>query len=179
MGSQGALLPMSHDTPSNEQSLEDTPALVVSGRVKWFDAVKGYGFIMIESPDEDLHELDVMIHVSILRKFGISAMTEESEVTCQVVRRPKGLQAVQIVSYEPHAIEDDDGSAEFETVSVKWFNRAKGFGFVNRADMPDTDVFIHMVVIRKAGLDDLTEGQSLSAVVEGGPKGYHVKAIKV
>ena len=63
----------------------------VSGSVKWFDPAKGYGFIL---PDDDLP--DVLLHVTCLRRGGFQTVHEGARVVCDVVRRPKGLQAVCI-----------------------------------------------------------------------------------
>ena len=63
----------------------------VSGLVKWFDSAKGYGFIL---PDDDLP--DVLLHVTCLRRGGFQTVHEGARVVCDVVRRPKGLQAVCI-----------------------------------------------------------------------------------
>jgi|TARA_R110000824_G_scaffold344668_1_gene531270 CspA family cold shock protein len=53
---------------------------------------------------------------------------------------------------------------------VKWFNGAKGFGFIARDDK-EKDVFVHVSALRKAGMDGLTEGQVITFEVEEGPKG--------
>ena len=63
----------------------------VSGSIKWFDASKGYGFIV---PDEDLP--DVLLHVTCLRRDGFQTAYEGARVVCEVLRRPKGLQAFRI-----------------------------------------------------------------------------------
>ena len=63
----------------------------VSGTVKWFDPSKGYGFI---APDEDLP--DVLLHVTCLRRAGFQTAYEGARAVCEVVRSPKGLQAVRI-----------------------------------------------------------------------------------
>ena len=71
----------------------------ISGRVKWFDPAKGYGFIVPDDPDQtDLR--DVLLHVTSLRQCGRESALEGSVVICQVVRRPKGWQVAGIVEYD-------------------------------------------------------------------------------
>ena len=53
---------------------------------------------------------------------------------------------------------------------VKWFNSAKGFGFIEREDK-EKDVFVHVSAVRDAGMNGLDEGQELTFEVEEGPKG--------
>ena len=53
---------------------------------------------------------------------------------------------------------------------VKWFNSAKGFGFIEREDK-QKDVFVHISAVRSAGMDGLDEGQAMTFEVEEGPKG--------
>ena len=53
---------------------------------------------------------------------------------------------------------------------VKWFNGAKGYGFIEREDK-EKDVFIHVSALRDAGMKGLEEGQALTFDIEEGPKG--------
>ena len=71
----------------------------ISGRVKWFDPAKGYGFIVPDDPDlTDLR--DVLLHVTSLRQCGRESALEGSSVVCHCVRRPKGWQVTEIVEYD-------------------------------------------------------------------------------
>ncbi len=56
--------------------------------------------------------------------------------------------------------------------TVKWFNDAKGFGFIAQQDGGD-DVFVHYSVIQGDGFKTLTEGQSVNFEYQPGPKGLH------
>lgn len=55
------------------------------------------------------------------------------------------------------------------TGTVKWFNPAKGFGFI-KPDDGSADVFVHISAVERAGIGNLTEGQKLSFDVERSPK---------
>jgi CspA family cold shock protein len=56
------------------------------------------------------------------------------------------------------------------TGTVKWFNEAKGFGFITPAD-GSKDVFVHFSAIASSGFRTLGEGQQVSYDLENGPKG--------
>jgi CspA family cold shock protein len=55
------------------------------------------------------------------------------------------------------------------TGSVKWFNAAKGFGFISREN--GEDVFVHYSAIQGGGFRELSEGQQVEFTIERGPKG--------
>jgi CspA family cold shock protein len=63
--------------------------------VKWFDAGKGYGFIVPEDPTQTGMK-DVLLHVTSLRQTGREHALEGSPIVCDVVRRPKGWQVSTI-----------------------------------------------------------------------------------
>ena len=60
---------------------------------------------------------------------------------------------------------------------VKWFNNAKGYGFI-LPDEGQTDVFAHYSAINMEGYKTLKAGQSVRFKVEAGPKGIHAVAIE-
>jgi CspA family cold shock protein len=59
---------------------------------------------------------------------------------------------------------------------VKWFNSAKGFGFIERED--GDDVFVHYTAIDGTGFRTLAEGDHVEFDVEEGPKGLHAVNVR-
>ncbi len=67
----------------------------ISGRIKWFDPGKGYGFIVPDDPSKTGLK-DVLLHVTSLRQAGRESCLEGATISCEVVRRPKGWQVSEI-----------------------------------------------------------------------------------
>lgn len=75
------------------------PQVRISGRVKWFDAGKGYGFIVPDDPSQTSMK-DVLLHVTSLRNHGCESALEGSVIICDVVQRPKGWQVCGVVNLD-------------------------------------------------------------------------------
>jgi cold shock protein len=74
-------------------------AVRISGKVKWFDPGKGYGFIVPDDPGQTGLK-DVLLHVTSLRHFGHENALEGSTIVCDAVRRPKGWQVCAVVELD-------------------------------------------------------------------------------
>jgi len=66
--------------------------------------------------------------------------------------------------------------AERHTGVVKWFNNAKGFGFITIQDRPD-DIFVHFRAIQGDGYRSLEEGQAVEFTLVEGPKGLQAEDV--
>ena len=159
----------------------------VKGRVKWFDSTRGFGFLV-----SDEVEGDILLHFSVLREHGRRSVPEGALIECVPTRLQRGLQAQRVLSIDlstalpvrsrapisPSERADRralcEAAGEFQPVEVKWFNRVKGYGFVNRGGPDgdaDEDIFVHMETVRQAGLGELQPGQPLEARIAPSAKG--------
>ena len=68
----------------------------VQGRVKWFDPIKGFGFVVADNGGDD-----ILLHVNVLRNFGQSSVAEGTQVEIVTHRTERGVQAIEIVRLLP------------------------------------------------------------------------------
>jgi len=151
---------------------------VLHGRVKWFDPIKGFGFIVADDA-----EIDVLLHANVLRNYGQGSVADGALVSVRVQRTARGLQAVEVLNIEtpetlPFPLAEEEGAITgadleglpLEAARVKWLDKSKGFGFANVFGAPD-DVFIHAEVLRVSGLSHLMAGEAVALRILGGRRG--------
>jgi CspA family cold shock protein len=81
-----------YDSPRpRRQAPDPSSAVPVSGKVKWFDETKGFGFVQSNDGGKD-----VFVHISILGPSGVNHLAEGQPVTMQVVDTAKGREALSI-----------------------------------------------------------------------------------
>ncbi|MBU2962395.1 cold shock domain-containing protein [Citreicella sp. C3M06] len=141
----------------------------VLGKVKWFDPVKGFGFVIADAGGPD-----ILLHANVLRNFGQSSVADGACIEITVQRTDRGVQAIEVLKISPPEVPEGLPLADFEGIDpeimraapleparVKWFDKAKGFGFANIFGSSD-DIFIHIEVLRRSGLADLQAGEALA-----------------
>ena len=151
---------------------------VVLGKVKWFDRVKGFGFVVSE-----LGGPDILLHANVLRNFGQSSVADAAGVQIRIQKTARGVQATEVLSIAPPEtdsfteLEDEEflnlvgmDETPLEPARVKWFDKVKGFGFANVFGRPE-DVFIHVEILRLSGLADLQSGEAVGLRVIDGKRG--------
>ena len=156
----------------------------ISGVIKWFDASKGYGFIV---PDNGWP--DVLLHVTVLRRDGYQTAYEGARLVCECVQRAKGYQAFRIVSMDestalhpaqmlpPRTHVSVTPTSGLERAQVKWFNRLRGFGFLTCGE-GTPDIFVHMETLRRFGMTELRPGQYVLVRFGPGSKGMMAAEIQ-
>ncbi|WP_281390060.1 cold-shock protein [Azospirillum tabaci] len=142
--------------------------------VKWFDPVKGFGFV---APQDGT--TDAFLHISVLNRAGLHEIGEGAELLCRMAPGAKGPQVADILEVlstgtpaESRNARHDAASGPEEelTGTVKWFKPEQGFGFVT-ADDGAKDVFVHKSVLRRCNLTGLDSGQRVLLRARAAPKG--------
>nr|WP_073249889.1 cold shock domain-containing protein [Shimia gijangensis] len=155
---------------------KDTTRIV--GQVKWFDPVKGFGFVVSESGGPD-----ILLHANVLRNFGQSSVADSARIEIDIQETSRGVQAIEVHRIDaPESAsaavladfagldEEEIRNAPLEPARIKWFDKGKGFGFANIFGR-DEDIFVHIEVLRRSGLSDLQPGEALALRVIDGKRG--------
>jgi CspA family cold shock protein len=155
--------PNNSDVPPGlaEPELERSSGLTVRGQVKWFNPNKGYGFVQLSDGSGD-----AFLHATALAGIGVSTLQPGETLELHVAPGQRGPQVTEVISVDSstatpprpprksarslldrHPLE---ASAQ-EMGRVKWYNAAKGFGFIVR-DGGGKDVFVHVSALDRAGI---------------------------
>jgi cold shock CspA family protein/energy-coupling factor transporter ATP-binding protein EcfA2 len=135
-----------------------SPANHLNAVVKWFDPIRGFGFI------EDGSGKDIFVHITVVRRAEIELLSEGDQVTCDVVVDPNGRrQVIQIHSVEPGSAASVD-MAEMIPAKIAFYNPSKGYGFVSLGDGGD-DAYLPARVMNEGGYSSFPDGQAVSVLV--------------
>jgi CspA family cold shock protein len=183
--------PLSHpEVPPQlaETQLGEPPAPTVRGKVKWYNAVKRYGFVELSDGSGD-----AFLHVTALAGIGVSTLQPGETLELRVALGQRGPQVTEVISVDsstaaparpprkgfrsPAERQPLEASVQ-EMGTVKWYNVARGFGFIVR-DGGGKDVFVHVSALDRAGITGLNEGQRVFVSVAEGGKGPEAASIQV
>jgi CspA family cold shock protein len=164
------------------------PQVVGEGKgvVKFFNAQKGFGFIVRDDGGED-----VFVHISAVEQAGLTGLADGQPLEFTLVDRGGRVSATDLkIEGEPMPVSDrgppreDRGgpgggfggagggggpqrqlTGEKASGTVKFFNAMKGFGFISRDD-GQPDAFVHISAVERAGMVSLNEGDRLEFELE-------------
>ena len=167
-----------HDADDLVITQEDVPAVV-----KWFNPVKGFGFVQYGDGSPD-----AFLHISVLEDAGHGDLPEGAKITCNIAVGRKGPQVAAILKVEeiPEARPRPSGGgprsgppagAVVEGM-VKFFNAQRGCGFV----IPDDggkDIFVSGRTLERIGLTALDPNQRVRLTTRMGQKGPMAESVEI
>ncbi len=162
--------------------LQDSANLpLVRARLKWFNAAKGFGFVIPED-----NPVDAFLHITQLQRLGLHGLGEGALILCRVEHGDKGatvLHVEQIIETGilPPDMQQYDPEKTNITSSkgiVKWYKPDKGFGFITPDDGMK-DIFVHKTCLDKAEIAELQAGQRVRVTFKTAPKGREATLVSI
>lgn len=171
----------------------------IRATVKWFNTAKGFGFV---TPEDGSPE--AFLHLSALKQAGFESVGEGAGMVVEIGQSPKGRQVLRVLEVDNsmarapaprmrpgpgpgmgggggggmgHAPISTEGAVDVDGV-VKWFSSLKGYGFVSPND-GGKDVFVHITILRNAGVETLMPGQPVRMKVVTARKGPEAVGVQI
>jgi CspA family cold shock protein len=148
--------------------------------VKWFNLEKGFGFVELADGSGD-----AFLHAAVLERAGHGAVDPGATVEVRAGPGKKGMQVTEVLSIDSSTATQEPaqrarperpapsrpaGPLVQETGTVKFYNAAKGYGFIG-PDRGGKDVFVHASALNRARILSLADGQRVTMDVVEGRKG--------
>ncbi len=170
-----------------EPQLDEPSALPVWGKVKWYSPAKGYGFVELSDGSGD-----AFLHATALASVGVTTLRPGETLEFRVALWRRGPQVTEVISVDnstaapsgpPRKAFDRQDRQPVEASvhtmgTVKWYNAAKGFGFIIM-DGSGEEIFVHASALNRAGITGLSDGQRVFVGVADGRKGPEAASIQV
>jgi len=163
----------------------------LAGKIKWFNRSKGFGFII---PNDGSG--DVFLPLSALERAGHSEAPDGASVVFEWTQGPKGRAVAQVLEIDastatPRAPRENrfrggrgdfqdepSGVAESLDGVVKWYDPARGFGFILPND-GSKDIFVHVTALRRSGIEMLEPGQPVRMMVAQARRGREASSLQL
>jgi cold shock protein len=158
--------------------------------VKWFKTDKGFGFVELGNGTGD-----AFLHIGAVQAAGHESLPPGAKLKVNVSNSAKGQQVSRVLEVDLSSAAEprprfgdsprparraapDPSTAVTVVGKVKWFDEAKGFGFVQSND-GGKDVFVHISILPASGVSRLAEGQPVTMQVVDTAKGREALSISV
>jgi CspA family cold shock protein len=181
---------------TSAQQLDEGERL--AGKIKWFNRSKGFGFIIPEDGTSD-----VFLPLTVLERSGFGEAPDGAGIVFEWVQGPKGRAATQVLELDASTAQarpqrersfrprDDGygdsgggggggsgGATESLDGVVKWYDPARGFGFILPND-GGKDIFVHVTALRRSGIEGLDPGQPVRMMVSQARRGREASSIQL
>ena len=167
---------------------EEPSEMPARGKVKWFNPTKRFGFVELSDGSGD-----AFLHATVLSRLGISTVQPGETLELRVAPGERGPVVTEVTGVDtstavgfkrprtsfpsPYDRAVSEASVQ-ETGTVRWYNAAKGFGFITR-DGGGKDVFVHASALQRVGITSLSEGQRVVVGVVEGRRGPEAGSIRL
>ena len=168
-------------------------AFRLTGKIKWFNRSKGFGFIIPSDGSGD-----IFLPLSALERSGHSEAPDGASIVFEWTQGPKGRAVAQVLELDastatPRAprenrfrgpreardsYEEQSGPTESLDGVVKWYDPARGFGFILPND-GSKDIFVHVTALRRSGIEMLEPGQPVRMMVAQARRGREASSIQL
>lgn len=178
----------------DNKTSNDNNAKHIEASVKWYNPLKGYGFLSLGS-----NLAEVMIHFSALDKIGCPYIKVGDRVVCDLGCGNLGLYVSRVIevkfsSPEPRSlahfieshsrlkhralgVDNIENLKEAEGV-IKWYNPDKGYGFISPQD-GTKEIFLHFSVLRTVGYKTIMPGTRVLAKFSSSERGPEAHTLRV
>jgi CspA family cold shock protein len=177
-------------TPQVAQPQLDEPAApTVWGKLKWYNPDKRYGFVELSDGSNDA----AFLHASALAGISVDALQPGVTIEFRTAPAQRGVQVTEVIrvdsstaalprpprkSSRPPLDRQPLEASVQEMGTVKWYNVAKGFGFIV-LDKGEKEIFVHASALARSGVTSLREGQRVIVGVAEGRRGPEAASIQV
>ena len=159
----------------------------IEGALRWFDHVKGYGCIIPQDGSGD-----ILLHNDVLRSFGSKNLRPGMQISCEIMKSPKGMLATRILEVlenaqnASHSIVNNSQSdhmqrpvkqEDLKIAIVKWYDERKGYGFAVTHD-DSGDVMLSRHILRQCGIRNILPGDKLRITIEKTERGLLAEYIE-
>ncbi len=170
----------------------------LAGTIKWFNRSKGFGFVIPNDGGGD-----VFLPLSALERAGHSEAPDGASIIFDWTQGPKGRAVSQVIEIDAstaqprpprenrfrgprehgehfHGYDEGGGGGAAESLDgvVKWYDPARGFGFILPND-GGKDVFVHVTALRRSGIEMLEPGQPVRMMVAQARRGREASSIQL